>query len=142
MNPWYVNIIYFFLFALMLILVLVDFMWLLVSRRRKKGVRKPIIVLLASIVFSVGLIVFIASHKTYYKYNDWKMLISNIFMIQEEYGAFDVGTPVKGQAGRVGYYIYTDNGPVMPDHLDHYYYMEYDEWGMVYDVYDACQIGG
>ncbi len=40
------------------------------------------------------------------------------------------------------YYIYTDNGPIMPDHLKHYYYMEYDEWGVIYNVYEGCQPGG
>ncbi len=142
MNPWYVNFIYLILFALLSVLVLVGIVWLVVLCRKKKRVRKPIAVMLTSIILLLGLILFVASHSTYYKYNDWKMLISNINIIEEEYGLFDVGTPVKGKAGRVGYYIYTDNGPIMPDHLNHYYYLEYDEWGMVYNVYDGCQIGG
>lgn len=125
------------LFALLLILTLVGIIWLIRSCRKKKSVRKPIIVLIASTVLMLSLIVFVASHGTYYKYNDWKMLISNISMIEKEYGPFDVGTVVDNEAGRVGYYIYTDNGPIMPDHLDHYYYLEYDEWGMVYHVYDG-----
>ena len=47
------------------------------------------------------------------------------------------------------YYKYNDwvilnrnNGPIMPDHLKHYYYMEYDEWGMIYNVFDGLQPGG
>lgn len=35
----------------------------------------------------------------------------------------------------------TDNGPIMPDHLKHYY-IEYDEWGVIYNVYASCQPGG
>ena len=142
MNPWYVNFIYLILFALLSVLVLVGIVWLVVACKRKKWVRKPIAVMVTSSILLLGLILFVASHSTYYKYNDWKMLISNINMIEEEYGAFNEGTTDKGNAGRVGYYIYTDNGPIMPDHLDHYYYLEYDEWGMVYNVYDGCQIGG
>ena len=142
MNPWYVNFIYLILFALLLVLVLVGIVWLVVACERKKRVRKPIAVMVMSSILLLGLILFVASHSTYYKYNDWKMLISNINMIEEEYGPFNEGTPEKGKAGRIGYYIYTDNGPIMPDHLDHYYYLEYDEWGMVYNVYDGCQIGG
>lgn len=142
MNPWYVNFIYLILFALLSVLVVVGIVWLAVSCRKKKRVRKPIAVMLTSITLLLSLILFVASHSTYYKYNDWKMLISNVYMIKKEYGPFDAGTLTEGKAGRVGYYIYTDNGPIMPDHLKHYYYLEYDEWGMVYNVYDGCQIGG
>lgn len=70
------------------------------------------------------------------------MLKNDIYKVQEKYGAFDIGKINDGQKGRVGYYIYTDNGPIMPDHLPHYYYIEYDEWGKVYKVYDTCALGG
>ncbi|WP_295211886.1 hypothetical protein [Ruminococcus sp.] len=63
-------------------------------------------------------------------------------MVQQKYGTFDVGTIKENQAGRVAYYIYTDNGSIMPDHLKHYYYIEYDEWGVVYKVYESSQLGG
>ena len=42
----------------------------------------------------------------------------------------------------VYYYIYTDNGPIMSDHMKHYYYMEYDENGIVYNIYDGLPPGG
>lgn len=83
-----------------------------------------------------------SSHSTYYKYNDWIILQRNIHMVEEKYGEFDFGEIEDGKKGTVAYYIYTDNGPIMPDHLKHYYYIEYDEWGMVYNVYDSCQPGG
>lgn len=63
-------------------------------------------------------------------------------MIQQKYGAFDLGEVRENEKGRVAYYIYTDNGPIMPDHLEHYYYMEYDENGVIYNVYDAVTLGG
>lgn len=63
-------------------------------------------------------------------------------MIEQEYGEFDLGEIQENQKGKVAYYIYTDDGPIMPDHLEHYYYMEYDGWGVIYDVYDACAPGG
>ena len=46
------------------------------------------------------------------------------------------------EAGKAAYYIYTDEGPIMPDHLKHYYYMEYDVRGVIYNVYEECQPGG
>lgn len=54
----------------------------------------------------------------------------------------DLDAYQEGESNRVSCFIYTDNGPVMPDHLDHYYYIEYDEQGVVYNVYDGCQPGG
>ena len=65
-----------------------------------------------------------------------------IYEVEEKYGDFDLGEIIKNQKGSVGYYIYTDNGPIMPDHLEHFYYMEYDEDGIIYKVYDSCSPGG
>ena len=71
-----------------------------------------------------------------------KNLIKKLKEFEEKYGEFDLGEIKEGEKGRVAYYIYTDNGPIMPDHLKHYYYMEYDEWGMIYNVFDGLQSGG
>ena len=67
---------------------------------------------------------------------------SNINTVQQKYGDFDLGTVENQKEGTAAYYIYTDNGPIMPDHLKHYYYIQYDVWGVVYRVYDGCQPGG
>ena len=87
-------------------------------------------------------ILYTISHSTYYKYNDWSILQNSIYEVEEKYGDFDLGQIRENQKGSVGYYIYTDNIPIMPDHLDHFYYMQYDENGIVYNVYDGCQPGG
>ena len=87
-------------------------------------------------------VLYVSSHSTYYKYNDWAILRSNIYMVEQKYGKFDLGEIKQNQRGTVAYYIYTDNGPIMPDHMEHYYYMEYDEKGDIYNVYDACAPGG
>ena len=68
------------------------------------------------------LTLFKASHSTCYKYNDCLILQSNIYMIEQKYGVFDLGTINENQAGRAAYYIYTDNKSCDR----HYYYMEYD----------------
>ena len=59
-----------------------------------------------------------------------------------KYGAFDRGTVQEGKSGKVGYYIYTDNGPIMPDHMKHYYWIYFDESGIVYKVEDNLPPGG
>lgn len=98
--------------------------------------------LVMDILFLLFMGLFITSHRTYYKYNDWAILESNINMVRQKYGDFDLGEVTDNKPGKVAYYIYTDNGPIMPDHLKHYYYIEYDEWEVVSKVYDAAQPGG
>ncbi len=89
-----------------------------------------------------AVLLYVSSHSTYYKYNDWFILQSNIHKVEQKYGKFDLGEIKDNEKGRAAYYIYTDNGPIMPDHMKHYYYMEYDEWGVIYNVYDGLQPGG
>ncbi len=109
-----------------------------------RKINKKTVIIVAGIHFVLLIVtsLYAFSHSTYYKYNDWIILQSNIHMIEEKYGEFDLGEIKDGEKGIVAYYIYTDNGPIMPDHLKHYYYIKYDEWGVVYNVYDACQPGG
>lgn len=109
---------------------------------KKKNRKAVIIALCIHLVLLTVSILYASSHSTYHKYNDWVILQSDIHVIEEKYGEFDLGEIKEGEKGRVAYYIYTDNGPIMPDYLKHYYYMEYDERGMIYDVYDECQPGG
>ena len=60
-----------------------------------------------------------------------------ISQVEARYGPFDIS-----RNGVLGYYIYTDNGPIMPDHLPHYYYLEYDDNGIVRNVYEGVAPGG
>ena len=122
-----------------IILCVISFITKLIRKKNRKAV---IIAVCIHFVLLIVSILYASSHSTYYKYNDWVILESNIHMIEEKYGEFDLGEIKEGVKGRVAYYIYTDNGPIMPDHLKHYYYMEYDEWGMIYNVSNECQPGG
>lgn len=142
MNPWVIDFCYFILMVSLLIVGITSIVLMIVRKNKKKNRKPAVMSLLISIFLLAVLILFIFSHSTYYKYNDWVILQSNIYVVQQKYGDFDLGTIRDNQAGTVAYYIYTDNGPIMPDHLKHYYYMEYDEWGVIYKVYESCQPGG
>lgn len=107
-------------------------------KHKKKSVKSVAALFVTNIILLIALILFKASHSTYYKYNDWLILQSNIYMIEQKYGVFDLGTINENQAGRAAYYIYTDGR----SDDQHYYYMEYDVWGVVYKVYEACQPDG
>ena len=142
MSPLYFDIgIIFFLF--LLISGLIFSVILLIVRKIRKYKRKSVIISISvNFVLIAITVLYTISHSTYYKYNDWSILQNSIYEVEEKYGDFDLGQIRENQKGSVGYYIYTDNGPIMPDHLDHFYYIEYDENGMVYNVYDGCQPGG
>lgn len=141
MNQWY------FLFGMLFVIALFGIgtlicIVLLIKRFVKKERKKPIIFsVTADILLLFTVIIYTYSHSTYYKYNDLAILQSNIHMIEQKYGEFDLGKIKENEEGRVAYYIYTDNGPIMPDHLKHYYYMEYDTHGVVHNVYDAAEPG-
>lgn len=142
MNTWY------FLFGITCLLLfltvgLLICIILFVKHRIKKQNSKVIIASTpVDAILLLMTILYASSHSTYYKYNDWTILQNNVNMVEQKYGEFDLGEVRYGEKGKIAYYIYTDNGPIMPDHLKHYYYMEYDEKGIIYHVYDGCQPGG
>ena len=139
MNPWIIDFCYLLFLLTFLIMGIISVILIIKRKHKRKSIKLPTISLGVSILFLLILILFFVSHSTYYKYNDWSILNSNINMVQQKYGNFDLGIVTPNKAGKVAYYIYTDNGPIMPDHLKHYYYMEYDVWGVIYNVYEACQ---
>lgn len=144
MNPWHYLFLSIGITALLAIGMIICIIFL-IRRIVKKSRKKPIVIAAAvNAVLLSGVLLFNASHATYYKYNDWAILNSNIHTVEQKYGEFDLGGDEipENHRGRVGYYIYTDNGPIMPDHLPHYYYMEYDEKGIVRKVYDGVYPGG
>lgn len=115
---------------------------IVIKKKKNKAIRGTVAVFVSSTVFLLLSVLFVSSHKTYYKYNDFTISRSNMTEIKKKYGEFDIGNYHEGSAGRVGYYIYTDNGPVMPDHLPHYYYIEYNETGAVTKIFDGLAPGG
>ena len=142
MNPWIIDFCYLLFLLIFLIIGIISVILIVKGKHKRKSIKFPVISLVVSSLFLLMLVLFVASHPTYYKYNDWTILSSNISMVQQKYGAFDLGDVTDNKAGCAAYYIYTDNGPIMPDHLKHYYYIEYDEDGIIYKVYDASQPGG
>ena len=96
--------------------------------------KKSIIFLGISVVLLSSAVLFVLSHGHCYKYNDWYVMGNDINKVVERYGKFDKGSVEIDKSGKIGYYIYTDNGPVMASYLPYYYYIYYDENGVVYKV--------
>ena len=142
MNQWYFTIGIWLILLMMLIGIIIGIFLFIVHTGRKHNNKTIAVSIGINFALLVVVILYALSHSTYYRYNDWAILQSDIHMVKQKYGEFDLGNIKENEKGKVAYYIYTDNGPIMPDHLKHYYYIEYDEWGVVYNVYDSCQPGG
>lgn len=141
MNPWFAEIIELIILLALFICFIILIVMLTKAKKHHKGTRtKGLLLSLDVILFACSLI-FVLSHSTYYKFNDWAILNSDINSVIDKYGDFDKGSIQKGKSGKVGYYIYTDNGPIMPDHTDHYYWIYFDESGTVYKVEESLPPG-
>lgn len=110
--------------------------------------RKKIIIIVILFIFIISISLFFHSHRTYWKYNDNWIIGNSIENIQERYGTFtrNMGSSFDGSfsnsGGIVGYYIYTDNSMVMPDHLPYYYWIKYNSEHIVEKVWVATLPGG
>lgn len=142
MSPWFIEGIELFILFFLVICFVIFLVVPISEKKRGKAARVRRILLSFDIVLFACSLVFVLSHSTYYKYNDWAIINSNINSVYERYGTFDKGTVQEGKSGRAGYYIYTDNGPIMPDHMEHYYWIYFDENGKVYKVEDSLPPGG
>ena len=142
MNPWYFTIGITLFFFFLIVGLIISVILFIIRKIRKQKWKSAIISVSINFVLIAITVLYAVSHSTYYKFNDWAILQNSIYEVEEKYGDFDLGEIIKNQKGSVGYYIYTDNGPIMPDHLEHFYYMEYDEDGIIYKVYDSCSTGG
>jgi hypothetical protein len=142
MNPWYAKAIELLIVAALGVCVLISVMRLAFAVQRRKRLRDRIILLLMSASLLTAALMYCASHPTYYRFNDRLILRLDIDSVVQRYGSYDRGEVIPGERGRIGYYIYTDNGPIMPDHLDHYYWISFDENGRVTAVTDSVLPGG
>lgn len=142
MNTFYIEAAELIITMLLIFSIIILMVITVRAVRKHRKIYAYILGLCLSITALAGMTWFALSHGTYYKYNDREILGSHITEVQEKYGAFDWNTVQTGRAGTVGYYIYTDDGPVMPDHQPHYYFIHYDENGIVDEVKDSIKPGG
>lgn len=142
MGSWLPELVQLGLLLIFLISFIVLLIALIVRKFKKKKIIKTVCLLVIDTILFALVLIFHLSHSTYYKFNDWYVLNSDINSVVEKYGPFDKGELHEGKEGKIGYYIYTDNGPIMPDHAPHYYWISFDEFGNVYDVNESLPAGG
>ena len=103
-----------------------------------KKITIPLRVIAICFVVIIGFSIFLWTHPTHYRFNDRWIRKNNINKVQERYGDYDLGSLDEGERGYIAYYVYTDNGPIMPDHKKYYYHIKYDEQGDVTEIYVNC----
>lgn len=142
MNPLYEDILKTLIFIIIFVCFIVLLISMVRSKKREESIKQKAFLMVIDVIAFLCTLVFVLSHSTYYKYNDWWILASDIHSVQERYGEFDKGRIEDGKSGCVAYFIYHDYGPVMPDNLDHFYYIYYDECGLVNKVEERMSEGG
>lgn len=142
MNSWYVSVAEFEVFFVLSIVFLVLMIKIIRAKKSHRKIIGKVLLLVCDVAAFAGVMVYSLSHATYYKYNDWVMLKSNVSKVVDKYGTPDLGSVKKGEKGKIAYYIYKDDGPVMPDHMEHFYFIHYDEDGNIYRVEDSVKPGG
>lgn len=169
MTGWTISIFYLLTTAVLILFVAAGAIVLAVCLVKKKRLKVPVIFTASCLGALIAFGAFIGSHSTYFRFNDWSIKDGNVSEVVKKYGEPDIwyseetglhinvkfqnGDAVKkepseiwqfntGKSGKVGYYIYTDNGPIMHDGLPHYYYIKYDGQGTVTEVYDGAHPGG
>lgn len=100
-----------------------------IKKKRKMGIYQ----LISSILLGGMIYLFLISHSTWIEYNDWWVINNNLEEIKSRYGDFDY--EIYGERWCVGYHVFYNNGPLMPDYSNYFYVMEADEAGIVYEVY-------
>ncbi len=90
MNPWYIHIIEILVVLILFTGVIVCTVTIMKSKKKQEKRNTKKVLLLLKFILLIGMAVFMLSHKTYYKYNDWTILSNNINAVYGKYGEFDV----------------------------------------------------
>lgn len=127
-----------FLFLVLIILIVV----ILFSLKNKARLKILIISVCVMLVIFISYTLWLLSHGETHKYNDWWIVGNEVTDVAKRYGAFDIGKYEKGYSGEVAYYLFEDHGGIMPSHQSLYYYIRYDDNGIVTDVFVGGPYGG
>lgn len=169
MTGWNMSIVYFLITAFLALLFITGTVVTIVFLAKKKKPKAAVAFSLSCLGVLIVSGLFIGSHSTYFTFNDWAIKGSSASEVVKKYGEPDIWRSDKtgfvinvkfqngeaekkepsdlwqfeeGKSGKLGYYIYTDKGHVMSDGLPHYYYVKYNEQGIVTEVYDGAHPGG
>lgn len=142
MNGWYMLAVYVGAILISLALCAGALAVMIHGVVKQKRLGGRLAFLIAAGVVTAAVLLFTNSHATYYRFNDWAVSGSSLQDVTARYGEPDINMYTPGKGGSLYYYIYTDDGPVMPDHLEHYYCISLDETGRVTGISDAVRPGG
>ena len=127
MNAWYMLAAYVgaILICLALCAASLAVMMHGIVKQRRLGGRLAFLIAAGAVTAAV--LLFTNSHETYYRFNDWAVSGSTVQDIVKRYGEPDINT---------------DEGPIMPDHLEHFYRIGIDENGRAAEISDTVRKGG
>ncbi len=89
MNQWYFTIGILFILFMLIVGIIIGIILFIVHKVRKHDNKTTVVSMSINFVLLVVVILYAFSHSTYYRYNDWAILQSNIHMVGQKYGEFD-----------------------------------------------------
>ncbi len=101
MNTWYVIVAEFEVFFVLSIVFLVLMIKIIRAKKSHRKIIGKVLLLVCDVAAFAGVMVYSLSHATYYKYNDWVMLKSNVSEVVDKYGTPDLGSVKKGEKGNI-----------------------------------------
>lgn len=106
------------------------------TKNSHKNRTKKFLILSISAIMLTAVVLFISSHSTHIKYNDWWIVGNSIDNIKKRYGEFDFSNFRQGyrNGASCGYYVGNDRYALICDNAEYYYIMYYDSNGVVTDV--------
>ncbi len=106
MNPWYVGITELAIISVLVIGIIICIICIIVRKHKGEKIRGYLTAFFVNAALLACTVLFVLSHGSYYKYNDWLILGSDIDTVIEKYGEYDIGCIKQGNSGKIGYYIY------------------------------------
>ncbi len=134
---WYYSLSVLLLFLVAVIFFVTMQIVFIVSAVKKKLTKGKVAAYIGCYAYPLLFVLFVSSHSVSPAYNDWFVENTTVDKVIEVYGE-----PDEKYSTELYYYLYTDNGPITPDHLEHYYCVEFDESGKVTKVYETLPKGG
>ena len=110
---------------------------------KKHRLKQLFIILVTSCTTAfVCLTLYYCAHGKTLMYNDWWVVGNEVRHVEERYGEFDYGKFDYGIQGEVAYSLGWDRDILISDDQEKFYYIEYNEKGIVTKVYVGGPYGG
>lgn len=115
------------LIVFLIVMIFLSIIMLIILRRKKKNmIILPSSIIIISILLLIGSVLYIESHATFFRYNDWYIVGNSKEKVEDKYGIFHFDY-IENDGSGVAVYKGVDWSEL--------YCMKYNEQGIITSVY-------